>query len=409
MFLMKNKALQGIRIMEFGSFIAGPAAGMMLAGFGAEILKVEHPVRFDGGRYFALGFGSKQPNPKFGDQFFDVSNLDKKSVVVDYSKPAGKEILLSLAATCDVLLENMTPGTLERNGLGYEDLKKVKPDIIYISSSSCGQDGPEKNFRGYAGHFAAKCGLGHITGYPGSPPSMFVGSVDFRSASNSAIAILMSLLYRQKTGKGQFIDLASQEAIGAQLGDVYLDYIINGREPQRMGNRRLGYCPNNAYKILGNDEWISISCYDNEEFAALCKAMGKEELISDPRFVDFDDRKKHEDQLDAIIGEWTAGQQKSAVWKTLIKEGVPSAPYYNGKDVSEDRHNLMRGSFISIDHPQTDRDYIVNTPWRYATETPAEIKRHAPYLGEHTRQYLRELGKSDQEIDCLVQEKVVLA
>ena len=405
---MKAEAFHGIRMMEFGGFIAGPSAGMILSCFGAEVIKVEHPTRFDGARYFTTGIVARPPDPRYGDQFFDVSNINKKSVVVDFSKPAGRQIVLDLAATCDVFLENMTPGALQKNGLAYEDVKAVNRRIVYISSSSCGQTGPERHYRGYAGHFAAKAGLGHITGYPDSSPALFTGSVDFRSATNTTLAILLGLMYRLQTGKGQFVDVSSQEAIAAQMGDVYLDYILNGEIPTRQGNKRPSHCPNNLYRTIGEDDWVAISCFGDEEFAGLCRAIDQDGLASDPRFSTHDARKRNEDELDGILTQWTKDKTKHQAAALLQKAGVAAEPCLTGKEVHEDRNNLLRESFKSIEHPLLGRDYIVNTPWRYASETPSAIKRHAPRLGEDTVRYLRELGRTEEQIRRLEEDRVIL-
>lgn len=396
---MKPKVFEGIKLIEFGSFIAGPAASMMFSTFGAEIIKVEHPTRFDGARLFQTGIGHPTPDPKFGSQFFNVSNMGKKSLAVDYRTPDGKEILKDLLKEADVLFENMIPGALSDNGFSYEEIKEYNPDIIYISSCSCGQTGPERNYRGYAGHFAAKSGISYITGYEEKGPAVFTGGADFRSATNTMIALILTLLHRQRTGEGQYVDIASQEAIATQIGDVFLDYILNGTVPARQGNRRDGYCPNGAFKTTGNDQWITISCTRDEEFKALAEAMGRPELAADPRFGSYESRKANEDELENLINEWTLPQTKQKVWELLVKAGVPCAPTYNAMETATDRNCILRESCKAMEHKYMDRDYVVNTPWRWMSETPSENQRYAPILGEHTAEVLKSLNRSGEDIE----------
>lgn len=406
---MNNKdLLSGIRVLDFGSFLAGPVGAMALAQLGAEVIKVESRNRPDGARYFVQAQTSgAPPDPTYGAQFFNVSNLNKKSLTVDISTPEGSNLIKELSKQVDIFIENMKPGTMGKHGLGYEDLKEVNPKLIYISSSACGQTGPEKYFIGYAASFANKAGLGSLTGFADIKPSTFVGSIDIRSATMAATAALAALNYRDVSGEGQYIDLSSLEAIGSQLGDVYLDYTVNKYNPIRSGNYRQGYAPNSAYPCVGEDEWVSISVFTEEEWKALCDVLEKPELFSDPRFCDYKNRYANQVELDGIIAQWTENKGKYEATALLQKAGVPASPTMNGKDLMTDPHVVARESYSYMYHPVMGRDFVTNPPWRFS-ETPAENKRYAPALGEHTTEILRDyLGFSDERIKELEQKNII--
>lgn len=404
----QKELLSGIRVLDFGSFLAGPVGAMALAQLGAEVIKVETRKRPDGARFFVQAqVSGAVPDPTYGAQFFNVSNLNKKSLTVDISIPEGSDLIKQLAKKVDIFIENMKPGTMEKHGLGYEDLKEVNPQLIYISSSACGQTGPEKFFIGYAASFANKAGLGHLTGFADTKPSTFVGSIDIRSATMAATAALAALNYRDISGEGQYIDLSSMEAIGSQLGDIYLEYLVNNQRPIRSGNHRPGYAPNSAYPCLGEDEWVSISVFTEEEWQSLCHCMDQPELISDPRFDNYPKRYAHQEKLDEIISAWTVDKGKYAVTELLQKAGVPASPTMNGQDLLSDPHVVARESYSYMAHPAIGRDFVTNPPWRFS-ETPAKNKRHAPALGEHTVEILKNyLNLSDGEIQELERKNVI--
>lgn len=405
--MKQDKLLSGIRIIDFGAFLAGPVASMIMAHLGAEVIKVENPRGPDGSRFFMTALGVKPVDYRIGAQLFDASNFGKYGTSIDVSKPEGREIILELAEKSDILIENMSVGALAKHGLGYEEVKKRNPNIIYVSSTACGQSGPERDFIGYAATFANKSGLGALTGYEGSIPSTFVGSVDLRSAVTSAYAMLAALYHRDETGEGQYVDVASQEAIAAQLGDVYLDYIGNGVQHKPQANRRFGYAPQGAYPSKGEDTWVAISVAGDEQWQALCQVMGDEELAKDGRFATHALREQHQDALDEIIAAWTAPKGQYEVVHALQAVGVASGPVLNTKTLHEDPHIIERGSFVPIEHPAMGMDAAVGAPWRLS-ETTAGPERRAPILGEHTVQVLKNvLSKTDGEIEALHEAKAI--
>jgi len=403
---MNGGPLQGVRVTEFTSAWAGPYATCLLAFLGAEVVKVESRRRLDHSRMLSFTTGSVFTGPD-QSSVFNSLNLNKKSVTLNLSKSKAVDLAKKLAAISDVIIENMRPGVIERLGLGYEVVREVKPDIVYLSSSACGQTGPERKYVGYAPTFAALGGASFITGYEDWPPSNFMGSIDLRSATTSAFAILAALVYRQRTGEGQFIDLASQETIAVMIGEVILDYIMNGRVQMRQGNKDDTMAPHDCYRCKGEDKWISIAVATEDEWRALCKVMGKPELAEDEKFADSYRRFAHQAELDRIISEWTIRYDAEEAMEMLQRGGVAAAPSMNSEDLFKDPHLKDREVYNIVEHPKMGKDWVISPPWRLSA-TPAAIHRHAPLLGEHNDLIFREiLGLSSEEIKTLEEEEVI--
>lgn len=403
---MNEGPLEGVRVTEFTAAWAGPYATCLLAFLGAEIIKVESRKRPDYARMLSFTAGKQFSSP---DQswVFDCLNLNKKSVALDLSKPKAVEIAKRLVSVSDVVAENMRPGVIARLGLSYEALREYRHDLIYLSSSACGQTGPEREYAGYAPTFAALGGASYLTGYPDWPPSSFLGDIDLRSATTAAIALLAALVHRQRTGEGQYIDLASQETISAMLGEILLDYVLNGVVQTRQANRDHTMVPHDSYRCRGEDRWISIAVTTNEEWQALCRAMGKRELAADERFRDGVRRLSHEEELNCIIADWTISQDAHELMRLLQAEGVAAAPCMSSEDLFQDPHLTERRMFVNVDHPVIGKGWVIAPPWQLS-DTPAVIERHSPLLGEHNHEILHGLlGMSEDEIDALVAEEIV--
>jgi benzylsuccinate CoA-transferase BbsF subunit len=296
---------------------------------------------------------------------------------------------------------------MARLGLDHAALRETKQDIIYLSSSACGQTGPDREHVGYAPHFAAAAGLSHITGYEDWPPSILAGAFDLRSATTAAFAILAALLCRQRTGEGQYIDLASQEAIAILNSDALMEYVMNGRVRVRGGNRHAALAPHNCYRCRGDDNWISIAVANDQEWKVLCRAMGDEELARDSRFSTAETRWKNQEELDEIISDWTADQDYYEVMHDLQAAGVAATPSLSNKALFLDPHVVERKTFMQVEHPFLGNDWVVAPPWTLS-ETPASIRRHAPVLGEHNYEIFgQRLGMSREEIKRLEEEQVI--
>jgi benzylsuccinate CoA-transferase BbsF subunit len=403
---MTDGPLSSVRVVEFTSAWAGPYATCLLGFLGAEIIKVESRKRLDHARLVSFTTSSDFSNPD-RSPVFNSLNLNKKSVCLNLSQAKAVEIAKRLVEKSDVAVENMRPGVMERLGLGYQALSEAKPDIIYLSSSSCGQTGPHREHVGYAPNFASAAGLSYVTGYPDWPPSILSGAIDLRSATAAAFSILAALVCHQRTGEGQYIDLASQETSMMLNGNALMDYLMNQRVQMRRGNRDDRMAPHNCYRCRGEDDWISIAIANDREWWALCEAMEKPELAEDPRFADGEMRWSHQDELDRIISEWCRDRGHYELMHTLQKAGVAAAPSLSNKELFEDPHLEERGTFLQVDHPLLKKDWVLSPPWRLS-DTPAQIRRHAPSLGEHQQQIFEELLEmSAAEIESLKEEKVI--
>lgn len=404
--MMNDGPLKGVRITEFTSAWAGPYATCLLGFLGAEVIKIESRQRVDHARNLAFSTGKTFSGPD-SSSVFNSLNLNKVSATLNLKHPKAIKLAKRLLEISDVTMENMRPGVVERLGLGYDAVKEVKPDIIYLSSSACGQTGPEREYVGYAPTFAAMAGLSFLTGYEDWAPSNFMGSIDLKSACTSAFALIAALCHHQKTGEGQYIDLASQEAIAAMSGDVFMDYVMNRKTPRRKGNRDALMAPHNCYRCRGEDKWISIAVATDGEWDALCRTMEMPELAGDERFSDGPRRWENQADLDDIISRWTRDQDDYAVMERLQQVGVAAAPSLSGKALFNDPHLREREIFAHVDHPVIGKDWVITPPWRFS-ETPARIHRHAPLLSEHNAYVFCELlGMSAGEVAELEEEKVI--
>ncbi len=403
---VNNGPLKGIRLTEFTSAWAGPYATCLLALLGMEIIKVESRQWLDHSRILSFSTGRQFTNPDQSEVFNNL-NLNKKSVTLNLKKPGSVELAKKLVSVSDVVMENMRPGVMQRLGLGYETLRESKPDIIYLSSSACGQTGPHRQYVGYAPTFAALGGVSFITGYEDRQPSNFMGAIDLRSATTSAVAILAALYQHQRTGKGQYIDLASQETIAVLNGEALMDYILNQHVRMRRGNTDDLMAPHNCYRCAGEDNWVSIAVADDQEWQGLCRVMGRPELARDERFADQKKRLENQTDLDRIIAEWTRNQDYYQVMEKLQKEGVAATVVLSAEGLFKNSHVRERRILQQIEHPEVGDDWVVAPPWRLSA-TPAGIHRHARLLGEHNDYVFNELlGMSTDEIEKLQTEQVI--
>jgi len=276
-----------------------------------------------------------------------------------------------------------------------------------LSSSALGTTGPERTYVGYAPTFAAMSGLAYISGHPEGQPSTLTGAIDTRVGTTSAFAILAALNHRQHTGQGQHIDLSSSEAISCLVGDTIMDYTMNGRVQERKGNRDDFMVPHGCYPCRGDDCWVTIAVSTEEEWHAFCKASGNPSWTEDERFIDADNRRQNEAELDKLVSDWTKQYTDYEVTEILQNAGVAAAPTLSGEMVSKDAHSIERGFFTEVEHPELGKRIVVGAPWRLSA-TPAKTPRPAPLMGEDNQYVLNELlGISQEEIDQLIEEQVV--
>jgi benzylsuccinate CoA-transferase BbsF subunit len=399
-------ALAGVRIADFTWVWAGPYATMMLAYMGAEVIKIESRGRADSARMGSITTGQVSNNLDASPVFNNV-NLNKLGVSLDLSRPEGLELAKRIVRISDVAAENMRPGAMARLGLSYEALVKVKPDIIMLSSSAFGATGPYREYAGYAPHFSAFSGLAYAAGYPDAEPNILTGSTDIRSATTSAFAILAALNYRQRTGQGQYIDLSSTETLSVLIGEMFMDYTMNHREPSRTGNRDDIMAPHNCYRCKGEDKWISIAVATDQEWEVLCQAMGNPEWARDELFSDAYSRWQNQEHLDRLIGQWTINYSHYEVMERLQASGVAAMPSFSAEELFADPHLRERKVVTEVEHPVLGKQFVFNPPWKFSA-TPARIERASPTLGQHNEYVFGELlGMSKQEITRLSEDKVI--
>jgi benzylsuccinate CoA-transferase BbsF subunit len=408
--------LAGVRVLDFTWAWAGPHGTLLLALLGAEVIKVESRTRLDHTRVRSLMTGPTMASPDHSAIFNDL-NVGKLSLTLDLKQPRAVELARQVARHSDVVTANMRPGVLDRLGLGYEALREVRPDIIVVCSSAVGSTGPERSYVGYAPTFAALGGLSSITGHRDGLPNPHSGAVDLRVGTTCALAVLAALYHRRRTGEGQFIDVSSAEAVSALIGGVFMEPAMNGRTPTRDGNRDPSMAPHNCYpcrrgKIASGigearQPLLSIAVGSDEEWRALCRVMGRNDLADDPRFADVVSRHRNQEELDGIISAWTRPRTAQRTAETLQKVGVAAVPVLGGVGLTQDRQIQARHVIEKVEHPVLGTQYVLGVPWRLS-DTPAAIRRPAPRLGEHNSYVLGEiLGMADEEIEELVREGVV--
>jgi len=286
-------------------------------------------------------------------------------------------------------------------------LRKVRPDIIVVSSSSRGQTGPEKDYAGYATIHHAVGGGAYITGYPDYAPCHSSGDIDIMNATVTAYAALAALYHRTQTGEGQFIDYSQCEGVSSLIGDLLLGYEMNSLIPERMGNAHPTCAPHNVYRCWGVDRWLALEVHSDDEFATLASVIGMPGLAKDPRFADMASRKKNESALNRLIEEWTRARDRDWTVNEFCQAGLAAAPSRDGRDLYADPHLKARGAFVTVEHPELGELELVGAPWKMSGSEAAI--NHAPLLGEHNDYVLRELlGLSKVEVDKLRKQDVIM-
>ena len=403
--------LAGIRVADFSWVWAGPFGALQLAHLGAEVIKIESQTRLDLARrlpYYPTGM---EPGVN-RCALFNQWGQGKKSVLLNLTNPKGIALAKELVSKSDVVLQNFATGVMDQLGLGYAELKRIKPDIIMASISGYGQTGPQRNYMAYGPAIPPLTGLSSITGYEGGPPQE-VGMAygDPTSGIHAAAAITAALAARERTGQGQHFDVSLWQAVAVLVAEGWMDYAMNKTQPARQGNRDTWMAPHNCYRCAGqdkkDDEWVTIACGTDEEWRALCQAISQTELATDTRFHTATARKANEDTLDQILSAWTETRQKWDVTHQLQAVGVAAFPSMSGKDLIEDPHLNARGFFERLPHPEVGTRTHMGIPW-LLTHAPNGVRSPAPLLGQDTDQVMRDvLGYSKEQIDRLKEEEVL--
>jgi len=393
--------LAGLRVIEMGSLIAGPFCGQILGDFGAEVIKLEDPGTGDPMRQWGRSL------PKGLSPWWPVIGRNKKSVTVDLRKPEGQALARDLIAKADVVIENFRPGALEKWGMDYASLSAGHPGLIMARVSGFGQTGPYAKRPGYGLIGEAMGGLRYVTGEPDRPPARAGISIgDSLTAMHAVMGITMALHARERTGRGQVIDVALYESVLGVMENLITEYDLTGYVRERSGSILPGIAPSNAYPCEGGD-FILIGGNGDTVFARLCEAMGRTELAADPRFVDHASRGVNQAELDGLIADWTRTFSLPALLDLLEAKGVPCGRIYRAPDMLEDPQFAARGTIVETDHPVFGKIKMQNAFPRMS-DTPGRVRWPGPALGQHTDEVLGAVAGYDAaKIAALRAAKVV--
>jgi|DewCreStandDraft_2_1066082.scaffolds.fasta_scaffold00275_49 benzylsuccinate CoA-transferase BbsF subunit len=411
--------LAGIRVTDFSWVWAGPFCTLQLAHMGAEVIRIETTKRICVTRLLPP-WAEGRPDPNTSG-YFNQYNQGKRAITLDLHTPEGQAIAKRLVSISDVVVENFAPGVLQRLGLGYEELRKVKPDIVMISMSGYGQTGPLHHYVAYGPAQVPMAGFSTLTGYRHWEQPMHVGLSygDPNAGHHAAFAILVALWHRQRTGQGQYIDMSQWESTIVLLGDAILHQQMMGYQPPRQGNRDPRMAPHGFFRcrpaepgslpegLLLEDRWVSIACASDEEWRAMCRVMERPELAEDPRFATLEARKQNEDELERIVEEWTLTQDPFEAARKLQAAGVAAFPPLSNKELAEDPGLNAWGAFAEKEHPIVGVRKHIGIPWKLPA-TPCEVWRAAPVLGQDNDYVFRQLlGLSEEEVSALKEKGVI--
>ena len=403
--------LSHIRVLDLSRVLAGPWAGQNLADLGAEVIKVERPQSGDDSRAFGPPWIKDTQGKETRDSaYFTAANRGKKSITLNLSKPEGQAIVRELAQRSDVLIENYKYGDLARYGLGYDDLKKLNPRLIYCSVTGFGQTGPYKEHPGYDFMVQGMGGMMSVTGEPdgapgGGPQRAGVPVADIITGMYASIAICAAIAHRAETGIGQHLDLALLDSQIALLAYQNTNYFATGVAPKRIGNLHPNIVPYQPFKTADGD--VILACGNDNLYRKFCEAAGCTELATDARFINNGKRVEHRAELTRLLGE-VFSKRTTRDWVTLLEAaGVPNGPINTLAQVYEEPQVKARGIRVEMPHPVAGSVSTVASPMRFSA-TPVEYKQAPPVLGEHTEEVLQQiLGKTAQEMTQLRSDGIV--
>lgn len=407
--------LAGMRIIDISNVISMPYAAGLLADLGAEVIKIERTAKPDTTRtnpnsaVYADNDPGDDPWNRTGT--YNVLNRGKKSLTLDLSQPAGQAVLRDLIRVSDILTENFTPRVMRNWGLDWPNASKLNPNLIMLSCSGYGREGPYAPYPGQATTMEATHGLTHVTGYLGAEPSKAGQSfVDFLATWALTMGATLGLRYRHRFGKGIWVDVAMYQLGCTMLSEYILDWQANHRLGGRIGNRHPWLAPQGCYRCQGDDDWCVISVHDDHEWTALCQTIGHAELATDPRFVSNAARMQNHDAIDAIIGNWTATVSKFAAQDILQAEGIRAGAVFDARDLHLDRHARSRHLLERVHFPperNIGERVMIGRPWRLK-RLPLSVRGPAPRLGEHNQEIIQGLlGYDDARFNELEQTGIV--
>lgn len=391
--------LDGIRVLDYGRFIAAPWCSAILADMGADVLRVEKREGGEDRWVQAVTDGGE------GGTFLQC-NRNKRSLTLDSTTTEGAEITRRLVARADIVVANMPAAGMRASGLDYETLRAVKPDIILASATAYGEGGPYSNKVGFDGAGQVMSGAVYRQGLPEQPIRTVVPYTDFGTALTLTIGVMMALYHRDRTGEGQHVEGALLPTALMLSNAFLIERELLQTDKPRMGNRGASVAPCDLYRTA-DDQWVLLQVAGQPMFKRWCRLMGREELFDDPRFANDDIRWENGDVLNDIMSAWCADKTKAEVLALLEKAKMPAAPLHSTQDVLDDPHIAAMGYLKRVPFPGASRDVpIIETPFRMSA-TPGSIRHRAPLLGEHTDEVLGEIGYDAAQIAALRADAIV--
>jgi crotonobetainyl-CoA:carnitine CoA-transferase CaiB-like acyl-CoA transferase len=404
---MSEQIFQDVKIAEFAAIAAGPLIGKFLADHGATVVHVESHARPDGFRANYPPFKDNKPGYDRSGSF-GICNNSKLDVTINLKAAGGIELAKRLVTWADVVTENFTPGTMAKLGLGYEDLKAIKPEIIMLSTCNQGQTGPHARHPGFGSHLSSLCGFTYLTGYSDRDPFILYGPyVDHIGVGYGVISLVAALEHKRMSAKGQYIDLAQYECGLQFLMPALLEYTVNQRVVERNGNRHGYAAPHNVYPCKGEDCWCAVSVFTDEDWQQLCRVIQREELISDSRFATVLQRKRHETELDDIMTQWTSQHRAEEVFQMLQENGVMAGVVQGIDELFEDPQLIHRGIWAPVNHKVVGQHHAEGPPFAFS-KTPFKIDKAFPCIGEDNEKVFKSfLDISEEEYQQLEKDGAI--
>ena len=401
--MAKKRIFEGLKIADFTWLGVGPIAMKFMAEMGATVIHIESYTRPDICRV-SPPYKDWQPGIN-RSAFFAVYNDSKYGITLNLRIPQAQEVAKRIINNwADVVADAHLPGVMESWGLDYETLKKEKPDLIHVATALQGKTGPYSKMPGHGMVGVSLCGFTQLTGWPDREPTVPFGALtDFLTFPHMVTALISALLYRKKTGKGQYIEISQLECSAQYLAPPIMDYMINGRILTRMGNRSPHASPHAVYRCRGEGEkWCAIVVSNEEDWDNFCRVIGNPDWTRDPKFATFRARKENEEELNEFVEGWTANHSPEEVMTRLQEAGVAAGMVESGEDLVADPQLNHRGTHVILEHPEIG-PHIYQPPPYKLSKTPPQLTMPAPCLGQHNEYVLKEiLGMSDDEVADLL-------